>query len=87
MILIKVRMRLLRIGHEVVGSLSGCIVVGLLNGCIVMVALASDLHCIERVATTVLSCWNLTYCKKCPELSCSNFTGPCSVSILKQMKA
>jgi hypothetical protein len=30
-------------------------VVGLLNGCIVTVALASDLHCIERVATTVLS--------------------------------
>ena len=42
-------MRLLRIEHEVVGSLSGCIVVGLLNGCIVMVALASDLHCIERI--------------------------------------
>jgi hypothetical protein len=48
-------MRLLRIEHEVVGSLSGCIVVGLQNGCIVMVALASDLHCIERVALGDLS--------------------------------
>ena len=87
-------MRLLRIEHEVVGSLSGCIVVGLLNGCIVMVALASDLHCIERVATTVLSCWNLTYCKWCPDsnvarnvCSCWNFTVSCSAPVLKQMKA
>ena len=45
----KVHVELLRIGHEVVGSLSGCIVDGLRNGCIVMVALASDLHCIERI--------------------------------------
>ena len=38
----KVRMRLLLIGHE-----HGCIVVGLLNGCIVVVALAGSVF--ERI--------------------------------------